>query len=152
MGNRVDALEIVGRQLSDIPVDGRDSAILVSPESAILVEFYVNAHHFMSGRLQPVDEGAADVAPVPRYQDPHHFTPTFSRELCPGSIVRRAAAFHAGYPYIARTRYGGRPRAAPQRRAVPMARAPNLSRRPRCTRRCLVPARRSHRLSIRHHH
>src|SRR6516164_11594747 len=71
MGDRVDTLEIGGRELSDISIDCRDPAAFVYPKGAILVQLSIDAHHLMTGRLQPVDERAADVAPMSGYQYPH---------------------------------------------------------------------------------
>src|ERR1700730_15796661 len=130
MRDRVDALEIGGRPLSDIPINRRDPAVFVSAEGAILIKLDIDAGHIMTGRLQPVDEDAADIAPMPRYQDPHLFTPTFSMEVCPGPIVPRATAFRAKYPCIARKSRGGRRRAACCQLAAPSTPAPNSSRLP----------------------
>src|SRR5215472_11192617 len=119
MGNRINALEIDGGQFSDIPIDRGDPAVFVAAKSAIFVEFGIDAYHFMIGRLQPLNEGAANVAPMPRYQDPHLFTPKFSREPSPGSTVRRATASRARCPCIARTSCDDRRRAACRQQAAP---------------------------------
>src|SRR6266851_1709842 len=145
MSDRVDALEIGGQQLADIPIYRWDPAFLVSSKGAILVKLGINPNHIMTGRLKPVDEGAADIAPMPSYQDPHFLTPTFSREPYPGSIVRRATAFRAGYPYIARMNRGGRLQAAGWRQAVPWTLAPNSWCRLRCIRRRPAPEQKRHR-------
>src|SRR5262249_50149740 len=133
MSDRVDALEIGGRQFSDIPIDRRDAVVRVPSKGAILVELRIGAHHFMTGRLQQVDKDAADVAAMPRYQDtlsyPHRsqgLPPTVSRARGPLSIVHRATSSPRVCPCTARTSYGDRPPAAAPRRAVPWARAPNL--------------------------
>jgi hypothetical protein len=67
MGDRVEAFEIDRRQLPYVAVDCRDPAVFVSSKGAVLIEFRVDAHDFMTGRHQPVDEGAADIAPMPGY-------------------------------------------------------------------------------------
>jgi hypothetical protein len=51
MGDCVDTLEIGGRELSDIPIDRRDPAVLVHSKGAILIQLSIDAHHFVSGRL-----------------------------------------------------------------------------------------------------
>src|SRR5215467_14255066 len=144
MSDRVDALEIGGRQFSDIPIDRRDAAVRVPSKGAILIELRIDAHQFMTGRLQPVDEDAADVAAMPRYQYAHLLTPTFSRGLGPLSRVHRATSSPGVCPWTARTSYGDRPPAASPRRAVPWARAPNLSCRPGCTQRRPAPGQKTH--------
>src|SRR5215472_5009327 len=77
MSDRVDALEIGGRQFSDIPIDRRDAVVRVPSKGAILVELRIGAHHFMTGRLQQVDKDATDVAAMPRYQDRHSYSHRF---------------------------------------------------------------------------
>src|SRR6516225_11638451 len=106
MGDRVDAFQIGGRQLPDVPIDRRDPAVLVSAKGAILVEFGVDADHLMTGHLDPVNEDAADVTPMPCYQDPHTFTPIFSREPGPQPRAPRAIASPGVCPCTARTSCG----------------------------------------------
>src|SRR5215469_526570 len=144
MSDRVDAFEIGGRQLSDIPIDSPNPTVFVAPKGAVFVELSVDADDFVTSRLQSIDEGAADVAAMPRYQDPHLFTPMFSREPCPGSITPRATACRAVYPCTANTNRGDRRRADRWPQALPWVPAPNWYRRRRYIRRRPAPARKKH--------